>query len=141
MGPWSYDGRHERPGMGPVVSFLPSTSSDISTQEGMHTAMFSRVRIAIRFFFVGLAVGVLLAPRSGEETRRMLRQKADRLLNDVLDAATLGTAQTGASDRELTRTEQVEAPQSTAAGRSNGGSARGRSRSAAGAESTAGAGS
>ncbi len=24
--------------------------------------MFSRVRIAIRFFFVGLAVGVLLAP-------------------------------------------------------------------------------
>ena len=49
--------------------------------------MFSRVRIAIRFFFVGLAVGVLLAPRSGEETRRLLREKADRLLNDVLDAA------------------------------------------------------
>jgi gas vesicle protein len=52
--------------------------------------MFSRVRIAIRFFFVGLAVGVLLAPRSGEETRRMLREKADSLLNDVLDAASLG---------------------------------------------------
>ena len=44
--------------------------------------MFSRVRIAIRFFFVGLAVGVLLAPRSGEETRRMLREKADGLLNE-----------------------------------------------------------
>jgi hypothetical protein len=54
--------------------------------------MFSRVRIAIRFFFVGLAVGVLLAPRSGEETRRLLREKADALLNDVLDAATLGTS-------------------------------------------------
>ena len=53
--------------------------------------MFSRVRIAIRFFFVGLAVGVLLAPRSGEETRRLLREKADSLLNDVLDAASLGT--------------------------------------------------
>ena len=53
--------------------------------------MFSRVRIAIRFFFVGLAVGVLLAPRSGEETRRLVREKADRLLNDILDAATLGT--------------------------------------------------
>jgi hypothetical protein len=52
--------------------------------------MFSRVRIAIRFFFVGLAVGVLMAPRSGEETRRMLREKADGLLNDVLDAASLG---------------------------------------------------
>lgn len=57
--------------------------------------MFSRVRIAIRFFFVGLAVGVLLAPRSGEETRRLVRAKADRLLNDVLDAATLGTYDKG----------------------------------------------
>jgi len=60
--------------------------------------MFSRVRIAIRFFFVGLAVGVLLAPRSGEETRRIVREKADRLLNDVLDAATLGTYESGAED-------------------------------------------
>ena len=58
--------------------------------------MFSRVRIAIRFFFVGLAVGVLLAPRSGEETRRLLRERADSLLNDVLDAASLGTG-TGAT--------------------------------------------
>jgi gas vesicle protein len=52
--------------------------------------MFSRVRVAIRFFFVGLAVGVLLAPRSGIETRQLLRQRADRLLNDLLDAASLG---------------------------------------------------
>jgi hypothetical protein len=57
--------------------------------------MFSRVRVAIRFFFVGLAVGVLLAPRSGEETRRLVREKADRILNDVLDAATLGTYEAG----------------------------------------------
>jgi len=52
--------------------------------------MFSRVRIAIRFFFVGLAVGILLAPRSGEKTRQMLRDKADGLLNSILDAASLG---------------------------------------------------
>jgi hypothetical protein len=58
--------------------------------------MFSRVRIAIRFFFVGLAVGILLAPRSGRETRRLVRERADRLLNDVLDAATLGTYESGA---------------------------------------------
>lgn len=62
--------------------------------------MFSRVRIAIRFFFVGLAVGVLLAPRSGEETRRIVREKADRLLNDVLDAATLGTYESGAGSTD-----------------------------------------
>jgi hypothetical protein len=62
--------------------------------------MFSRVRIAIRFFFMGLAVGVLLAPRSGKETRRMVRERADRLLNDLLDAATLGAFDSGASTEE-----------------------------------------
>jgi gas vesicle protein len=60
--------------------------------------MFSRVRIAIRFFFLGLAVGVLLAPRSGPETRRLVRERADRLLNDLLDAATLGTYDSGSDD-------------------------------------------
>ena len=56
--------------------------------------MFSRVKIAIRFFFVGLVVGVLLAPRSGKATRRLLRVRADRLFNDLLDAATLGAYET-----------------------------------------------
>ena len=59
--------------------------------------MFSRVRIAIRFFFMGLAVGILLAPRSGKETRRLVRERADRLLNDLLDAATLGSLDAGAT--------------------------------------------
>lgn len=62
--------------------------------------MFTRVRIAIRFFFFGLAVGVLLAPRSGVETRRLVREKADRLLNEVLDAASLGTAELGGAEAE-----------------------------------------
>ena len=57
--------------------------------------MFSRVRIAIRFFFMGLAVGVMLAPRAGRETRRLVRERADRLLNDLLDAATLGAFDSG----------------------------------------------
>lgn len=67
--------------------------------------MFSRVRIAIRFFFVGLAVGLLLAPRSGRETRRIVRERADRLLNDVLDAATLGTYESGAGMTDDVDTE------------------------------------
>ena len=62
--------------------------------------MFSRVRIAIRFFFLGLAVGVLLAPRSGKETRAMVRERADRLLNDLLDAATLGSFEPGTAPLE-----------------------------------------
>jgi gas vesicle protein len=72
--------------------------------------MFSRVRIAIRFFFVGLAVGVLLAPRSGEETRRLVREKADRLLNDILDAATLGTYESGAGSIDTEDEATAPAP-------------------------------
>lgn len=72
--------------------------------------MFSRVRIAIRFFFVGLAVGVLLAPRSGEQTRRLVREKADRLLNDILDAATLGTYESGAGSIDTEEEATAPAP-------------------------------
>ena len=57
--------------------------------------MFSRVKIAIRFFFVGLVVGVLLAPRSGRTTRRLLRVRADKLFNELLDTATLGAYESG----------------------------------------------
>jgi hypothetical protein len=83
--------------------------------------MFSRVRIAIRFFFVGLAVGVLLAPRSGDETRRIVREKADRLLNDVLDAATLGTYESGAGaadngDGDAAAAPATRAPRARATG-------------------------
>lgn len=93
--------------------------------EGTQIAMFSRVRIAIRFFFVGLAVGVLLAPRSGEETRRMLRERADRLLNDILDAASLG-AGGGASAPGTTPEEEATAPRTS---RSSNGSGTSSSRS------------
>ena len=88
--------------------------------------MFSRVRIAIRFFVVGLAVGVLLAPRSGEETRRMVREKADRLLNDVLDAATLGTYDAGAGSE--IPDDEASAPKATRAG--NGSRSRAKSTAA-----------
>ena len=86
--------------------------------------MFSRVRIAIRFFFVGLAVGILLAPRSGEETRRLVREKADRLLNDVLDAATLGAYESGAGAIAPSDDVDEEAPPKRT--RSGNGSSRSR---------------
>jgi gas vesicle protein len=98
--------------------------------------MFSRVRIAIRFFFVGLAVGVLLAPRSGEDTRRMLREKADSLLNDVLEAASLGaSAGTGASGTSATSASSTaddtadasDESESTSGRSGNGSRTRGRS--------------
>jgi hypothetical protein len=98
--------------------------------------MFSRVRIAIRFFFVGLAVGVLLAPRSGEETRRLLRERADSLLNDVLDAASLGTGATSpppkqaAASADVTDTDEGGAAPKRST-RGNGGRTRATSSTAA----------
>ena len=89
--------------------------------------MFSRVRIAIRFFFVGLAVGVLLAPRSGKETRRMVRERADRLLNDLLDAATLGSLDSGAGT-------EVEADDAATTTRTGNGRSRSKSASTAQAQ-------
>jgi len=85
--------------------------------------MFSRVRVAIRFFFVGLAVGVLLAPRKGEETRRLVREKAEGILNDVLDAASLGTVDT--SSARATDDVEADADAPTGTTRStNGGRSR-----------------
>ena len=82
--------------------------------------MFSRVRIAIRFFFMGLAVGILLAPRSGTETRRLVRERADRILNDVLDAATLGTYDDGSAAEAATAVDAEAATPKTGNGRSRG---------------------
>ena len=96
--------------------------------------MFSRVRIAIRFFFVGLAVGVLLAPRSGEETRRLVREKADRLLNDILDAASLGTYDSGAGSVDTDEEASAPAPatRSRSSRAKSGNGARTRSSTASG---------
>jgi gas vesicle protein len=102
--------------------------------------MFSRVRIAIRFFFVGLAVGVLLAPRSGEETRRLVREKADRLLNDILDAATLGTYESGAGSIDADEEADAPAPAArTTRARSGNGSRKSSTSTAETSPSTAGA--
>jgi hypothetical protein len=102
--------------------------------------MFSRVRIAIRFFFVGLAVGVLLAPRSGEQTRRLVREKADRLLNDILDAATLGTYESGAGSIDTDEEATAPAPATrTTRSRAGNGSRKGTTSTAETSPSTAGA--
>jgi hypothetical protein len=95
--------------------------------------MFSRVKIAIRFFFVGLAVGILLAPRSGQETRRMVREKADRLLNDVLDAATLGTFDTNGNAGNVGDTDVTGDAEGATGAKAGNGRTRSRAGSTAGA--------
>lgn len=51
--------------------------------------MFGILRIALRSFALGVAVGVLFAPRTGAETRRMLGERFAMAVNGLLDFAAL----------------------------------------------------
>jgi hypothetical protein len=58
--------------------------------------MFAVIRAAIRAFAIGVAVGVLFAPRAGAETRRMLSQRLAAFMDQLFDVAALPPVQ---SDR------------------------------------------
>jgi hypothetical protein len=47
------------------------------------------LRFGARAFFVGLVVGVLLAPRPGWETRRMLRDRFMQLMDAIAELLAL----------------------------------------------------
>ncbi len=49
--------------------------------------MFGHINTALRFFLIGLATGVLIAPRPGHDTRAMLRRRLESIVNDVLGIA------------------------------------------------------
>jgi hypothetical protein len=51
--------------------------------------MFALLRTSLRFFIVGFVVGTLFAPRSGAETRQMLREKFTVVANQILEIAAL----------------------------------------------------
>jgi hypothetical protein len=51
--------------------------------------MFALLRTSLRFFVVGFVVGTLFAPRSGTETRQMLREKFTVIANQILEIAAL----------------------------------------------------
>ncbi len=51
--------------------------------------MFEVIRASIRAFAVGVAVGVLFAPRVGVETRKMLSERLASGLNQLLELAAL----------------------------------------------------
>ena len=46
--------------------------------------MFGTITFGVRMFFLGFVIGALVAPRSGRETRRLLRDR----LNQLMDALT-----------------------------------------------------
>ena len=51
--------------------------------------MFDVIRAAIRAFAVGVAVGMLFAPRAGVETRTMLSKRLAEGLDQILEVAAL----------------------------------------------------
>jgi hypothetical protein len=51
--------------------------------------MFALLRTSLRFFIIGFVAGTLFAPRSGAETRQMLREKFNIVANQILELAAL----------------------------------------------------
>lgn len=73
--------------------------------------MFGLLRTAVRFFFIGFGVGVLLAPRAGADTRKLIQDKLNMVVGSMLEVADLppveGTAEVKAAThgRARARTE------------------------------------
>jgi gas vesicle protein len=78
--------------------------------------VFGLFRVALRSFVVGVAVGVLFAPRAGVETRRLLSERIASALNGMLDlgalppvpadrAHTNGHAEPGTTKKARTNTD------------------------------------
>jgi hypothetical protein len=57
--------------------------------------MFALLRTSLRFFVIGFVVGTLFAPRSGAETRQMLREKFTIVANQILELAALPPIEPG----------------------------------------------
>jgi len=51
--------------------------------------VFGIINAALRAFAVGVAVGMLFAPRPGAEMRRMLNERIAAMINQVLEIAAL----------------------------------------------------
>ncbi len=41
------------------------------------------IKTVLRAFILGVGVGILIAPRSGQETRQMLTEKFDNLMDNI----------------------------------------------------------
>jgi gas vesicle protein len=55
--------------------------------------MLRGIRTAIKFFTIGLLAGVLLAPRKGDETRRLLVDRGKEYVQEVMNANAAGSYQ------------------------------------------------
>jgi gas vesicle protein len=79
--------------------------------------VFGVINAALRAFVVGVVVGVLFAPRTGTETRRMLNERIAAMVNQLLELAALPpieptqAATNGQTERPVAkRTRAAEGP-------------------------------
>ena len=80
--------------------------------------MFSFMRTSLRFFVIGFVAGTLFAPRPGEETRRMLVEKARVMANQLLELAALPPIEperASANGGDVTRAKRSTGPRGTSA--------------------------
>ena len=49
--------------------------------------MLRGIRTAIKYFTIGLLAGLLLAPRKGEETRRLLMERGKDYVQEVMNVS------------------------------------------------------
>jgi len=49
--------------------------------------MFRGMRIAVKYFTLGILAGLLLAPRKGEETRKLLMERGKEYVQEAMGAA------------------------------------------------------
>jgi len=47
--------------------------------------MLRGIRTAIKYFTIGLLAGLLMAPRKGEETRKLLMERGKEYVQDVMN--------------------------------------------------------
>ena len=66
------------------------------------------LKTILRAFVLGIGVGVLVAPRAGTETRRMLSEKLNGVLEGANDlAGKLDQSSEGTSSREVGNTDSI----------------------------------
>ncbi|HET9493751.1 MAG TPA: hypothetical protein VFR15_05935 [Chloroflexia bacterium] len=49
--------------------------------------MLSALRTAIKFFTIGLLAGLLLAPRKGEETRKLMMERGKEMVSEIMSVS------------------------------------------------------
>ena len=49
--------------------------------------MLSALRTAIKFFTIGLLAGLLLAPRKGEETRKLMMERGKEMVGEIMSVS------------------------------------------------------